>query len=276
LAFVWIAFAVIQDLRTREISNWLNFSLVAFALAYRAFYSAEVGSWNFFLWGLGGFALFWILACSLYYARAFAGGDAKLLIGLGIILPFSSYSDYALFGFIFLLLLFALGALYSLVYTGFLAFSYRKAFSRALKKQLTILRYGFIIWTILSICVGLGIFILFKSFYSSLLVASFVWIGLLLFAYTRAVEQACFIRKVVADQLTEGDWLVSDVNVGGKVVQKTVHGLTRKDILLLKKYKKEVLIRYGVPFGPAFLFALIAFLVVIYRYPVFLRSLGFG
>jgi Flp pilus assembly protein protease CpaA len=50
LAFTWITFAVVQDLKTREIANWLNFSLVIFALGIRFFYSffSEVG-FSFFL-----------------------------------------------------------------------------------------------------------------------------------------------------------------------------------------------------------------------------------
>ena len=35
LGLVWIIFAVVQDLRKREIANWLNFSLVIFALVFR-------------------------------------------------------------------------------------------------------------------------------------------------------------------------------------------------------------------------------------------------
>ncbi len=45
LAFVWISFAVIFDLKKREIPNWLNFSLIIFAIGFRFFYSLflEVG-----------------------------------------------------------------------------------------------------------------------------------------------------------------------------------------------------------------------------------------
>ena len=67
LAFVWLIFAVAQDLRTREIANWLNFSLIAFALAYRAFYSISVKNADFFLFGLGGVLLFVVLGYIFYY-----------------------------------------------------------------------------------------------------------------------------------------------------------------------------------------------------------------
>jgi Flp pilus assembly protein protease CpaA len=38
-AFIWIFFAMMQDLRYREVADWLNFSLVLFALGFRFFYS---------------------------------------------------------------------------------------------------------------------------------------------------------------------------------------------------------------------------------------------
>ncbi|MBI2056754.1 hypothetical protein HYT91_00690 [Candidatus Pacearchaeota archaeon] len=39
LALVWMIFAVVQDLKKREIANWVNFSLIIFALGFRFFYS---------------------------------------------------------------------------------------------------------------------------------------------------------------------------------------------------------------------------------------------
>jgi len=37
LALVWVIFATIQDIRTREVANWLSFSLIIFALGFRFF-----------------------------------------------------------------------------------------------------------------------------------------------------------------------------------------------------------------------------------------------
>jgi len=90
LGLIWIIFAVVQDLKKREIANWLNFSLVIFALGFRLFYSlfGEFG-YEFFYQGLIGFGVFFLLGNLLYYGKVFAGGDAKLMISLGAIIPFS-------------------------------------------------------------------------------------------------------------------------------------------------------------------------------------------
>ena len=85
IAVIWIVFAVIQDFRKREVANWWNFSLIAFVFAYRAFLSLNSGDYRYFLWGLIGFVAGFILANAFYYARMFAGGDAKLLMALGTI-----------------------------------------------------------------------------------------------------------------------------------------------------------------------------------------------
>ena len=276
IAFVWIMFAVVQDLRSREISNWLNFSLISFALAYRAFYSSASGNWSFFLWGLGGFALFWVLAYVLYYARAFAGGDAKLLMGLGAVLPFASYSSYALLSFVFILLLFGLGAVYSLIYTAFLAMQNKKDFVRAFNKEISVLRSGKVALLLIGGIIVFAViaFVITNSIVYSILAIAFVLFSIILLFYTKAIEKACFVKLVKPQLLTEGDWLVRDVLVGGKTIKASVHGLNKKDILLLKKYNKNIFVKYGVPFAPAFLFALIGFLIVIYRFTDFLNYFG--
>ena len=68
------------------------------------------------------------------------------------------------------------------------------------------------------------------------------------------------------DELQEGDWLERDVRVGGKVIKKSVHGLSKMEIGMLRKVGKRVLIKDGVPFTIAFLLALI---VIWYLFLVF-------
>ena len=89
LAIIWIIGAVLQDLKRREVDNIWNFSLIAIALAYRFGASIFIDNYWFFINGIIGFVIFLILGNIFYYARLFAGGDAKLLMALGAILPLS-------------------------------------------------------------------------------------------------------------------------------------------------------------------------------------------
>ena len=119
LALIWIIFASVQDIKKKEVANWLNYSLLAVALAYRGFYSLIEWDYWFFVYGIIGAAAFAILANALYYSKIFGGGDARLLIGLGAILPFESLMDIVGEGIMFLFLLFLIGAVYSIIFSFF-------------------------------------------------------------------------------------------------------------------------------------------------------------
>ena len=137
LGLIWIIFAVVQDLRKREIANWLNFSLAIFALVFRFFYSLFGGEgFSFFLYGLLGFGIFFIVGNLLYYGKVFAGGDAKLMISLGAVIPFSDKILLNLnSSLMFLLFFLVVGAFYGVVIGFVLGIKNRKRFSREFSRQ---------------------------------------------------------------------------------------------------------------------------------------------
>ncbi|PXY71340.1 hypothetical protein CXX78_01575 [Candidatus Parvarchaeota archaeon] len=257
VAFVWIIFAVFQDLKTREISNWLNFSLIAFVLAYRAFYSIYSKDISFFLYGLGGIFLFVLLGFLFYYSRIFAGGDAKLLMGLGGVLPFESLSDYLVIGGGFIFLFFLVGVTYTLAYSLFLVLKNKKSFVKEFDKEFAASKNWF--YLIIGSLIISGIVAKNLALQNLFYLFLFLFILFLLLIYTRALEKSCMIKKISPNNLTEGDWLEEDVKVNGKIIKKNVHGLSFKEIEMLKKAKKKVWIKEGVPFSPTFLLAMIVF-----------------
>src|SRR3990167_3132221 len=109
IGLVWIIGAVMQDLRRREVDNIWNFSLIGVALAYRGAVSVFGSNYWFVLNGLIGLSVFLLLGNLFYYSRLFAGGDAKLLIALGVVLPLSYdwVVNFKIFGFF--VLIFMLG-----------------------------------------------------------------------------------------------------------------------------------------------------------------------
>ena len=259
LGLIWIIFAVVQDMRTTEVSNWLNFSLIAFVLGYRAIYASVMNDLMFFVYGFFGVLFFVVLAYAFYYGRVFAGGDAKLLMGIGGILPFEMFRDYWLIGGGFILLLFTAGVIWTLLFSFYLVSKNKKKFGKAFKKQLKNNKA----W----LYVGLAGFIIvittsffLKSSYFVLLGVMIVFFPVLII-YVKAIEKSCMMIIKKPGELIEGDWIEKDVKIGGRVIKKTVHGLSKKDIALLKKHKKKVLVKNGVPFTPAFL---IGYLVLFY------------
>ena len=250
LAFIAVLFAVIQDLRFHEIANWLTFSLIAFILTYRAFYAIVFHDASFFFFGLGGIILFVALGFLLYYARVFAGGDAKLLFGLGGIFPYTSFSDYILYGLGFIVLLFICGIIYTLIYTIFLVRKQWTSFSKSFVQEIFRLKWLFILGILFAVISGILI-----SFILGLLFLLFP----LIYTYAHVVEHVCMIRLTSPYILTEGDWLVKDVKIGNKFIRKNVHGLSYKEILFLREKGKKIWIKFGVPFAPVFFFALLLF-----------------
>jgi len=117
IGLIWIIVAILQDFKRREVDNLWNFSLIAFALAYRFSFFAYSGKYWFFLNGLLGLAIFLFLGNVFYYSRMFAGGDAKLVIALGTVLPLSYnwMSNFLIFG-LFIILFLIMGSVYSLIW----------------------------------------------------------------------------------------------------------------------------------------------------------------
>lgn len=259
LALIWIIFASIQDLRSREISNWLNFSLIIFALGFRFFYCLfSSGSFAFFYQGLIGLGIFFIFGNLLYYGRMFAGGDAKLMIALGAILPFSesfliNVKIFVLFFFIFLFI----GACYGLTISVILSLKNFKKFKNGFSKKLIKNRKLIYFVMFLGLCLMLFGFIENLLFFLGIL----VFILPYFYIYAKTVDEVCMIKKVKTNNLTEGDWLYKDIKAGRKLVKASWDGLSKEDIRLIKKRHKEIMIKQGIPFTPVFL---ISFLVLIY------------
>lgn len=260
LALIWCIFASVQDMKKREIANWITYSFIIFALAHRAFYSViEKDGGRFFLWGMGGFLVFLILAHLFYYTRAFAGGDAKLLMGFGAILPFEKFGDLLFLGAGFIFLLFLVGAVYSLFYSLFLVYKNWDKFRIALSENLR--KYNKLLSMLLFICLIYLIGVLINGYDISLwsVLAILIFILAITFIYLKAVETSCLIVLMDPRKLTEGDWLERDIRIKGRVIRKSVHGLSTEEIVLLKKNGKKVLIKQGVPFAPAFLISILIF-----------------
>jgi len=79
-----------------------------------------------------------------------------------------------------------------------------------------------------------------------------------LYVFAKGLESVSMIREISGKELREGDWLVDDVKVKGKVIKADWDGLSLDDIELLKS-KKKVKIKDGLPFVPAFLIAFLGY-----------------
>ena len=128
ITLIVLLIASYNDLKTREVPDWLNYGLIFSALGVRTLFSFELG-WQIMVTGILGFSACFILACLFYYTNQWGGGDSKLLMGMGAVIgityPFNN-SSWNLFLF-FMILLF-IGGIYGLFWMGFMAIKKRDLF----------------------------------------------------------------------------------------------------------------------------------------------------
>lgn len=257
IAGAWLLVASIQDINKTEVANWVSYSLIGFAFAYRTFYSVIFNDFMFLANGGIGFALFFLLAHAFYYSRTFGGADARLLMAMGVILPFENPHDFLFLTAVFIFLLFFSGLIYSLIYSIFKIIKRKEKFILEIKKE----KKRNLLVVTLGILITLIILVFTKKELIEYLFAGFVLIISIIFVYLKAFEKSCMIVLKKPDELMEGDWLIEDIKIGKKSIKNSVHGLSREDILLLVKNKKKVWIKNGIPFVPSFL---ISFLIMVF------------
>lgn len=259
LAVVYIVFAVIQDFKTREIPNWLNFSLLIFALGFRFFYSLFNVNFSFFYSGVIGLIVFSLIGNIFYYGKIFAGGDAKLMISLGAILPLNiSILENLQYFFNFLLIFLFAGFFYIIFASLFLVLknfkNFKKEFIKKIKKNKKILNI------LLFVSVGLLLIGFFEPLF--FILGIFLFFFTYLYLYSKSIDETCMIKKINSKYLTEGDWLYKDLRLGNKIIKSNWEGLSKKEIKEIKKKYDFVKIKQGVPFSPTFLISFIIFIIM--------------
>ncbi len=243
--------AALQDLKRREVDNWLNlflfFSGFVYVL-YQVFYYNEIS----FLVNFGFLSFVMIsLAYLFYFSKVFAGGDCKLLFAATPVLvsfDFMSSMQNVLF---FCLTIFFVGAIYGIFWIGGL---FIKDFSKNRKDFFVLVKKNYIYLVISFVFLILGIFE--KSFLVLFFLSCFL---AFVFFASKVVEKNSLIRGVFSKELKEGDWLENDLVFRGRKIKASFEGLSLEDINFLKNYKKSIKIKEGIPYAPVFVFSWVIF-----------------
>lgn len=260
LALIWIIFAVFQDYKTKEVANWLNFSLAIIALSFRFLYCLfNQTNFLFFYNGVIGLGIFFIIGNLFYYSRIFAGGDAKLMISIGAILPleiskFLSFFSLGEFVIIFLLV----GALYTLGVSLFLFFKNFKSIKRKFVLELKAHR------RLILFCFLISIIFLLLAFLETLfgIIAILIIFSCCLYIYSFCIDEVCMIKEINPKELQEGDWLYQNVKLkNNSTIKSNWEGLTSQEIVKLISEGKKVKIRQGIIFTPVFLISFCLFVL---------------
>ena len=262
ITLVGLAAASFCDIRTREVPDWLNFSLIFAGFGLRIIQSSAEASWHPLLMGITGFLPFLVLSLTLYYTRQWGGGDSKLLMAVGVLIGY----DYALplmknQMFWFLISLLLAGAVYGLLFIFYFAVKDRK---KAMIRAKELFRQGKT-WQRLFLSLE-ALFLAFSFTAYFYLAKNLIFFSLILlppifyflFLLTKAVEEVSFIKEVKPEQLTEGDWLAEEIP-GHKFSRL---GLEKEEIKKLQYLGlHSVKIKTGIPFVPSFLLGYIAMMI---------------
>lgn len=268
IALFYLISGSVTDLKTREVFDYSNYSLIAIGLAINFLYAAVYDNFMIAVESIAGFLLFFGLAHLMYRTGQWGGGDSKLLMGLGALfgLQFTGFPEILN---IFILIL-LLGAVYGmgwcLVYAVKRWKKVKKKFISNLEKT-TRLRRNLIFGGAGAIVVMLLVNnLLINLFVLAMLIATFL--GYYMWNFVKAVELEMMYKHIDVDKLTEGDWIVNDVKIDGKkICGPSDLGIKRDQIEKLRQFKKQnkikkILIKEGIPFVPSFLIGFIASLFI--------------
>ncbi|MBU0980779.1 MAG: A24 family peptidase [Nanoarchaeota archaeon] len=247
--------ASINDLRTREVPDWLSYSLFALALGYRIFASLIMHDGNILLSGLLGGGIFFVIAVFMFYTGQWGGGDSKLLIGLGTLFGFQMGWQNDLVAFVINFLF--IGAMYGLIWTFVLALKNRERLAKEFKIKMQDKRLITAKWVLL---LTAALLIAATALLSSpwllpiAMTVALVIITMYMWIIVKAVEKTCMLKWLPTSKLTEGDWIAEDIIVKGKKVAGIKDlGITKRQIAeLTRKKVKKVLVKEGIPFVPSF------------------------
>ncbi len=265
IALIWISAATLFDIKTKEVPDWLSFSLIAIGIFVNLFYSLYEGIYINLLYSFMGFLFCFLFGNLLYVLKQWGGGDTKLLIGIGILIPFYpktllNYFNPNLdmpFLLIFIMNLMIVGGIYGLIMAFYYAIINKKKFYKEFlflfKKNKAFLE---IVSPIFILFLFLTLFVEKDYRWMFFLLSALILLLPYLFLLMKAVENSSMYRKVKIKDLREGDWLSGDIKYRKKIIYKPkYYGITKEEIKMLKKYKiKDVIIKEGFAFIPSFFF----------------------
>ncbi len=270
ITLAFLSAAAVNDVKKREVPNWVNYGLVVAGLGLGLLHSIVAFDWHFLVFSIAGALAALALSALMFYTGQWGGGDSKLLIGMGAVLGLAFTAKPPFLGvesqFVsFLFNLVAISVAYAIVIGTVLAVKNRKKFAAAARKQLesySLLRKLLLIVSAVGLAIIIAVNDVALRFAFVALLAT-LFFGLYLSIMAKAVEKACMLRLVSPLRLTEGDWIAKDVVVGGKrICGPKDLGIEKRQIRQLAElYRKGkirvVLIKEGIPFSPSFLLAYI-------------------
>lgn len=266
-----LVYASYTDLRTREVPDILNYTLIASGVLIASVASVFLQTITPLYHSVAGLIVGYLLGALMFYTGQWGGGDAKMLMAVGAFQGFAVgqliSGSIPLLLTVFLSFLFV-GAIYSLFYVaGLIITNWRLVVEefhrRFTASQIMLLRVG----SASVILLVAGLFVVIPSTaerWLFLVILLFIVLSYVMFLFGKIVEQSVLVKSVPLKDVTVGDWIVEDVHVDGKrVCGPKDLGISKQQIDTLKRHSVcAVKVKYGIPFIPGFLFGYVLVLIL--------------
>ena len=245
VALVGLFLGSLEDMRTREVPDWLSFSLIFIGVGSALIFSIFRNDYSILLSSVVGLAVCVGLAYLMFYTAQWGGGDSKLLMGMGALIGLDVLNlNTVPLLLVFLINVMLFGAIYGLLYSFYMAGRNWKDFKKDFKKKLEEPKVVLLRKLNIGVALLLLVLIVFVSLQLKILLFTIMLVlyaTLYMWLLVKSVEDCCMVKDVDIDVLTEGDWVVEEVNIEGeRICGPGDLGLKKEQIKKLKKLKKKL------------------------------------
>ncbi len=238
--------AGIYDLKTSNVPDKICVAMIVLGLLTHIYTGITTGDYANFSSALIFGGMFLVFGLAMYYTGQWGGGDGELLVTIGVLLPnLSMVSTHFPFAVSFFINSFFVGAGYSIIYSAVMMYripKMRETFLKEFESQRTRLLIFSLFVISLLLLLSSRIFIFWISV---------TMLALIVFQkFAKSVENG-FLIKISTSKLKVDDTIGQDLPTLG-IYKKLIRGLTKKEVLRIKKHKKYVIIKEGIRYGIVF------------------------
>jgi len=263
---IYLLIATFTDLKTREVPDWLSFSLIPIVLAGKIIQTLNSGDYSILYNSLVGGLITAFFGAILFYTKQWGGADLKIFVSLGLFFGLSTSLLNYFIAFVLAGAIYGIGANLAIMINNWKSFW--KYFIKDFNKNKKIITFFVVFFLIITFALFYYLYIQVGNYLFTILLVPFL---LFIIYLTNIISTKFMIKKIPLNKLTEGDWVTQDIVIKGKKLYSAKQLYVRKeDIALMKKNKvKSVLVKYGIPFVPAIFLAYLIALFLDLRFMIF-------
>ena len=211
----------------------------------------------------------------MYFVRQWGEADVLILGAIGFLIPaplslFAINMPFYYYAAVFLATVFIVGGVYSVIYSLVLALrtpGFAAKFSKVLNSYSSCFLNLSVVLFVISV---FAIRYVQDNFYAlddillrqTVIIYVFFVIGFFLVAFSKTIDSFVFRQEVDTSDLCDGDVLAEKIDTDDSYYSKRLSGkffvgLDMKDIEFIRKARKKVWIKEGIPFVPTFFFSIV-------------------